>query len=194
MTSPSSSGPHLPSAPHKQSSGAQGTQGGEAPHAAVSNKHIVSVGCAVRVQRVTISQQWVYWLQREGMSCCQTLSLRAEGGEGVRHRGRRRRRKKGDGDLEDTAALLTPPCPLLSSQRVTEVWRSEQWAWQTKKLFFKSFLSFFFWSMIQILILFICNMENGPETSNHRTEDSVKCTTNSVWKLKFTVLTKLVKL
>ncbi|KAI3356584.1 hypothetical protein L3Q82_017784, partial [Scortum barcoo] len=37
--------------------------GGEAPHAAVSNKHIVSAGCAVRVQRVTMSQQRVCWLQ-----------------------------------------------------------------------------------------------------------------------------------
>lgn len=99
-----------PPPPRRWCSGARGTRRGvEVPHAAVSNKHIVSAGCAVRVQRVTMRQQRVHRPQR---SRGRGVSRRQGPGTFFRAGGRRR---KDDGDLEDTTPLLTRPHTLLSS-------------------------------------------------------------------------------
>ncbi|KAK2839418.1 hypothetical protein Q5P01_013158 [Channa striata] len=116
MTSASSRGPLLAISTTQMELRDWVHSGGEVSHAAVSNKHIVSAGFAVRVQRLTMSQQHVYGLQRShgrGMSCCQ--------GPETFFRGRRKTEKKGGWRmLHPFSQHHCSPGSLLSSRRVVE--------------------------------------------------------------------------
>lgn len=151
MTSPSSQGP--PPATGTTQTELRGPDDweGEAPHAAVSNKHIVSAGSAVRVQQVTMSQQRVNWLQwSSGRGCpvvrALRLSLGPEGTEGVSRRGGGWKVMVIWRTLHPSSFHPAPYCPLKESQRcggVNDKPEREQTHRQGPPFMFFSF-SFFF--------------------------------------------------